>query len=166
MIDMRVRNMFFDRPGVQRAVDKGKRKALAKAGAFVRQMAKQSIRKRKGPSQPGRPPHSHEGSLKRHIYFGYDTQRDSVVIGPARLTKSGDAPHILEFGGRSVAKRNMVVTVVKPGRRQRGRPVRGKRRFIKKGTRLVHLPRPYMGPALQKETPNIPNAFRGCVNDG
>jgi len=76
MIDMRIKHMFFDRPRVVAAVDRTKRKALSRGGAFVRQSAKTSIRKRKGSAPPGKPPRSHEGSLRRLILFGYDRRTD------------------------------------------------------------------------------------------
>ena len=36
MITMRIKDLFFDRPAVAGAVNAGKRKALSKAGAFIR----------------------------------------------------------------------------------------------------------------------------------
>lgn len=92
---------FFDKPAVQKAAGKSSKKALSKAGAFIRTTAKRSIRKRKKISKPGFPPSSHSGELKRLIYFSYDMKNDSVVIGPL-LFKSGDqptVPNVLEFGG-------------------------------------------------------------------
>ena len=53
MINMRIKDMFFDRHVVIAAVDKAKRKVLSKAGAFIRTAAKSSIRKRKGSAPPG-----------------------------------------------------------------------------------------------------------------
>jgi hypothetical protein len=50
--------------------------------------AKRSIRKRKRKALPGQPPSSHEGTLKRFILFAYDTQSDSVFIGPIPLGKA------------------------------------------------------------------------------
>lgn len=82
MITMRIKDMFFDRHVVMAAVGNAKRKVLSKAGAFIRTAAKTSIRKRKGSAPPGAPPHSHEGSLRRLILFGYDKPNDSVVVGP------------------------------------------------------------------------------------
>jgi len=56
MIDMTfqaAKQGFFSREKVKRSVDAGTRKVLSKFGAFVRQRAKTSIRKRKGTSPPG-----------------------------------------------------------------------------------------------------------------
>ena len=107
MINFKASKMFFDSRPVIEKVDKAKRKVLSKFGAQTRQDAKRSIRARKKASSPGQPPSSRTGTLKRHIYFGYDLRNESVVIGPALLTgKQGDAPSILEFGGYAKPKPN------------------------------------------------------------
>ena len=145
MIDMRIKQLFFDRPKVVRAVDKAKRQALSKAGAFIRTRARTSIRKRKRISQPGQPPSSHTGLLRRFILFGYDRQSDSVVVGPVGF-RSSVAPRVLEEGGRT--------RIV---RRRRGR----------KESRVVRVgARPYMAPALEAERDNIPKVWRNSVRQG
>jgi len=144
MIGMVTRRMFFDRPKVVRAVDRGARKVLSKFGAFVRTAARHSIRKRKAVSQPGSPPSSHVGLLRKLIYFGYDPSRRSVVIGPTPLNqKVGDAPAALEHGGTS--------TVVEG--------LRGRRR--KRKVRIAS--RPYMRPAFEHEKPKLPAMWRASV---
>jgi len=147
MIDMRIKSLFFDRPKVHRAVDRGNRRALSRAGAFIRQRARTSIRKRKRTSRPGEPPSSHTGLLRRFILFGYDRQRESVVVGPVGFRRSR-APHVLEFGGRAV---------VESGRSRR----RGRRSQKKRTVRIAA--RPYMRPALEKEKSNLPDVWRNSV---
>ena len=141
MITWRIKDVFFDRQAVISAVDAAKRKVLSKAGAFIRQTAKTSIRKRKGTSQPGQPPFSHEGSLRKFIYFGYDRAADSVVVGPVGF-KNSTAPAVLEHGGATVVER------------------RGKRSAVKIAAR------PYMWPALEKERPKLPLLWRNSVRRG
>ena len=141
MITWRIKDVFFDRQAVISAVDAAKRKVLSKAGAFIRQAAKTSIRKRKGSSQPGQPPFSHEGSLRKFIYFGYDRASDSVVVGPVGF-KNSTAPAVLEHGGATVVVR------------------RGKRAPVKIAAR------PYMWPALEKERPQLPLLWRNSVRRG
>jgi len=137
MIRMVTKQMFFDRKAVTGALDRATRKVLSKFGAFVRTGARHSIRKRKGVSAPGEPPSSHTGLLRNFIFFGYDRDRRSVVIGPQRLNqKVGDAPHALEHGGTS--------TVVEG--------LRGRRR--KRRIRIAA--RPFMGPAFEREKPKLP----------
>lgn len=146
MIDMRIKAMFFDRPKVHRAVDRAKRRNLSKAGAFVRQRARTSIRKRKRSSRPGQPPSSHTGLLRRFILFGYDRQSESVVVGPVGFRRS-KTPRALEFGGR---------TTVETRRRGRGR----KKRTVRIAAR------PYMRPALEKERSQLPAVWRNSIRGG
>ncbi len=145
MVTMQVKTLFFDKQTVLRAVDQAKRAVLSKAGAFIRTTAKHSIRKRKGPAPPGKPPHSHTGLLKRFIFFGYDPASDSVVVGPVGFKRS-TAPHVLEFGGKSEVRY-----------RRRGKVVK---------TRATIAERPYMGPALEKERPKLPKRWAGSVRGG
>jgi len=109
------------------------------------------MRRRKGSAPPGKPPHAHEGSLRRLILFGYDRASDSVVVGPAMLNKPGAAPSVLEFGGK---------TTIKQRRRRAGR------RHVVTKRRVRIEARPYMGPALRKELPNIPKAWANSVRGG
>lgn len=143
---MRITSLFFDRPAVARAVDRAKRGVLSRAGAFIRQRARTSIRSRKGSASPGSPPHSHEGSLRRLILFGYDARSDSVVVGPVGF-RGSVAPRALEFGGR---------TTVAP-----------RRRGAREARRTIRIAaRPYMQPALEKERPRLPALWRDSVRKG
>lgn len=130
---------FFDRETVKRSVDAGTRKVLSKFGAFVRQRAKTSIRRRKGTSPPGGPPHSHVGLLRKFILFGYDPDRKSVVIGPTLTTEGSDAPRLLEHGGETTLET-----------RDGSKPAR-------------YRPRPFMGPAFEAETPQLPALWKNSV---
>lgn len=96
-----IRKAFFDSDAVRKSVDVATRKALSKFGAFVRRRAQSSIRTRKAISQPGATPSGHAGTLKRLIFFSFDTDRKSVVIGPTVFGR-GEAPRLLEEGGVSV----------------------------------------------------------------
>ena len=144
MIGFDVKRMFFDTKTVRSKTDKATRRVLSKFGAFVRQTAKRSIRKRKKTSEPGKPPSSHTGLLKKFIYFGFDVVRRSVVIGPVRLTQKGrgEAPSVLEYGG---------IVTMRPRRRA------GKKR------RANIRPRPFMGPAMEKEKQQLPALWRDSV---
>ena len=140
MIGMVTKSMFFDTAKVKKAVSSGTRKVLSKFGAFVRTAARHSIRKRKAVSEPGSPPSSHVGLLRKLIYFGYDPSRKSVVIGPTPLHGTAEAPPLLEYGGRA---------------RRRGR----------KGRNVMasYRARPFMGPAFEKEKPKLPAMWRDSV---
>ena len=167
-ITMKMKELFFDRPKVRAAMNAATRKALSRAGAFVRTRAKSSIRKapylkrktrgksrsdfRRSSSKPGNPPFSQVGTLKRFLFFAYDPASESVIVGPARITRSTDAPHTLEFGGRAMIK---LKPLPKWWRKPKKRRPLSKRVFIKK--------RPYMLPALQKEAPNFPKLWANSI---
>ena len=138
---IRFKDYFFDSAKVIKRTDRATRRALSKFGAFVRRTSKQSIRKRKKTSAPGKPPSSHTGLLKKFIFFGYDARNKSVVIGPERLSqnKRGDAPSVLEYGGSIKVKR------------------RGQNRSVK------IKQRPFMGPAFEKEKQNLPSIWKNSI---
>lgn len=145
MITMRVKDVFFDRAVVTRSVDRARRRTLSKVGAFVRTAARTSIRKRKGSAPAGKPPYSHEGSLRRLILFGYDRSSDSVIVGPVGFRNSV-APSALEHGGSTVVK--------------------SRRRGQRKSMRVKIAARPYMAPALERESPKLPLLWRNSVRRG
>jgi len=98
---------FFSAERVAKRMDAGRRKALARAGAYVRRTAANSIKRARRdadgsfrPSPPGQPPRSRSGLLKRFLLFSYDDRSGSVFVGPVRISSlGGQAPPLLEFGG-------------------------------------------------------------------
>jgi len=139
-VAMKMKAMFFDHKKVRSATDRAARKVLSRFGAFVRTAARSSIRKRKAISEPGQPPSSHVGTLRRLIFFGYDTGRRSVVIGPTPFGSTAEAPPLLEYGGRARRK----------DRRGRVRTA-------------TYRPRPFMGPAFEQEKPRLPALWAASV---
>ncbi len=134
-----MKNMFFDRKKIKDKVDARSRKILSKFGSFVRKTARRSIRKRKRSSAPFQPPSSHKGTLKKHIYFGYDMERRSVVIGPVRVpTRINSSKTLpgLEYGGRID--------------------------LLRGGTANIK-PRPFMEPAFQRELPKVPTMWADSI---
>ena len=144
MIRFEITKLFFDKKTVRDKVDIGTRRVLSRFGAFVRRTARNSIRKRKKTSQPGSPPSSHTGLLKKFIFFGYEPANRNVVIGPVRLSQNGrgKAPSLLEYGGTTTVE-------------HRGNPRKRKRARVR--------PRPFMGPAFEKEQPKLPAMWRDSV---
>lgn len=97
----------FDRimPAVERAAFKN----VGHAAAAIRKDAIASIEEAEGPSEPGRPPHTHTakttrsgktrlGHLPRAITFHHDKASMSAVIGP-RESVVGEAGSAHELGG-------------------------------------------------------------------
>jgi len=135
---MEIKSLFLDRPKVGKAVDRTTRRVLGRFGAFVRRGARSSIRPRKKVSTPGSPPSSHEGSLKRLIFFGLEPKKRSVVIGPVPF-KEGLAPEILEYGGTTTLERD------------------------DKKVKAHFRGRPFMGPAFEAEQPKLPSMWRDAI---
>jgi hypothetical protein len=138
MITMRIKEMFFDRAAVIRAVAPAKIRVLSKAGAFIRKAAQTSMRYRKRASKPGQPPSAHKehgALLRKLVFFGYDSSADSVVVGPV-AAKRGEAPNLNEFGGTA-------------------------RRF---GRTVTYPQRAFMAPALAKEEPKLPSYWSNSVH--
>jgi hypothetical protein len=157
---------FFDAKIVTNAADKATKKALSKAGAFVRTTAKSSLRYAKKSAMPGQPPKVHRGGsmgyqrtttnkktgvsktrsvspLKELLFFAYVESSKSVVIGPrdfkGAAKRSYKVPTIMELGG----------TVVQ---------LRGK-----KTVTATYKGNPFMRPALAKESPKFAGLFANTV---
>ena len=151
-----VKKLFFTEEAVIHAMDAVTRRALSRFGAFVRQTARHSIHSRDGVSAPGRPPHSHTGLLKRFIFFSYDPGSRSVVIGPARLNGygQGEAPALLEYGGRTTWSHLKQVGWYGSSRAPKYERVQAS---------VYVRPRPYMGPAFEKEKAKLPEIWRNSI---
>ena len=165
---VRFSQFFTDRSGrVIQAIDRAKRRTFSKAGSFVMTTARRSIRPRKSSSPPGSPPSSHDGSLRRGIFFGYDRMRDSVIVGPSldfskRLPGGKTQPEVLEFGGSVPGRGRLIAIDDGTGRDSSGRFTSGKKWMRAKG-RLRYKARPFMRPALEKEAPGFPELWADAV---
>ncbi|MEM6468280.1 MAG: hypothetical protein AAF802_01840 [Planctomycetota bacterium] len=104
------RSNFFDGEKIRAQLERKERRALSRVGAFVRRRMRSKIRRRKRASKPGQAPSSHTNGFAslRTIFFAYDKDRSSVVIGPVllnqrKLTSIGPVnqtvPELLEFSG-------------------------------------------------------------------
>lgn len=143
------RQSFFDSKKVRKAMSRAKRRALSRAGAFVRRRARSSLRRSKKSSQPGDPPRVHvKGPSLKSILFYYDTNSEATIVGPIKFNAKqtnvrparGTVPGLLEHGGIALVRE-------RSGGRWRERRVKVE-------------PRPFMVPALEKESPNFPKLFR------
>jgi hypothetical protein len=167
---------------VLKAMDKATRRNLSRFGAFVRRRAQTSIRYRTKPSQAGQPPSAHRSLMRTKtnkrtgatrkqqvsplrdlIYFGYDAQAQTVIVGPALFAASRQAktglhtiPETLEKSGMST------VTEAMSGGRWRllyslelaqrtTRPTR------KRAVRIAA--RSFMAPALAAELPKLASLY-------
>jgi hypothetical protein len=136
----KVKTLFFDKPAVVAAVDKATRKVLNRIGGMIRLTARRSIKKApngKSASKPGKPPLSHTGLLRNYIYYSFDPQARSVVVGPVALRAKGkNVPHTLEYSGNT--------------------KIRNKN---------IHIAaRPYMGPALAVNKSRMAAVWKNSVH--
>jgi ribosomal protein L44E len=140
----------FTRRTAKKSIKKARQKKISELTDEERKSwrRRQAIGKRKGfkakrplaPSRPGEPSRARTGLIKKHIYFMFDPLKRSVVIGPARLSKSTEAPRVLEYGG---------TTKTSSG------PDTGKRITID--------PRPTMQLAYQQEQPKLAQMWKDSV---
>ncbi len=97
------------------------------------------------PSSPGEAPRQGpDDTLRRFIFYVYDPQKQSVVIGAARLsgTEDPDAPETLEHGGSAEITYG---------------PDKGK------GKRIRVEARPHTTPAYEKMKPKLSQLWRNRV---
>lgn len=169
MVVAQVKSLFFDRAAVVRAVGKGAAQAMKKAGAFIRRRAQTSMPyRKKGSSAPGRPPFahtSHGAKLRKLLFYSYDPNQKTVVIGPVSLpngsTVGQTVANLMEFGGRVVRRRK----AFKLGAGRKATPAQAAayRAGLKSGSiaqpikpaivtyNATYPPRPFMGPAFSAE---------------
>ena len=98
----------FDGAKIKRATQYAAFRNLGHAGAIVRKVASQSIRKGKKPSAVGTAPHTKQGALKKGILYAVEAGGKRVVIGSsaALVGPSGGAhEHGGEFRGDRYPKR-------------------------------------------------------------
>ncbi len=155
------RNAFYGRLLFARVAE-ANRRVFGRFGGYVRKVAKTSIKKapqvdvttgkRLGPgrrrkgvvtrddvSQPDSPPFAHVGRIGQRLFFAYDPQTQSEVIGPEPYGQN--TLRELEEGG--------VITIGPRGRR--------------KGRRVTLRRRPFMLPAFRLGLEQLPGWYRDSV---
>ena len=190
LVNIKVTQLFFDRPRVTRAVDRAKRQALSKSGAAIRVNAKRAM---EASARVGR---IAESSLPKDLrerrmrVNKIRSKKGQRRLRPLRKSsRPGEAPAaprssplnkltFFSYDPRSdsvvvgpVGFRNSTApnTLEFGGRatvtRRRRRPRNDGKRVIE--SRRVRIEaRPYMGPALKKELPGIPRAWSNSVRGG
>jgi len=155
---------FLDRAEVQRKLGVARVRALSRQGAFVRRRARTDVlRRRKRVSLPGGAPSIHSKNATvtlRNVLFFYDSQTDSVVVGPVKLnqfnrnSRSSSAvsvPALLEFGGSINIDEERRIGSQGPWFRRDMRSQRQRSNREYRTRRATYRPRPFMATALQRE---------------
>jgi len=174
---------------VRKAAKRGTITSLGHAGAYVRGIAKRSIKISPVYAPPGHPPHSRKGRLKHGIVYAVEKSRAAVLIGPT-YSAVGKIARTHEFGGTEPPKKlrgrranwKLEVGGFGPIRigpagpefarlvteRQVARakeiaatlpPGRGARTI----PRRRYPKRPFMGPALMRSKERLPKKWQGSV---
>jgi hypothetical protein len=163
-----VKEWFFDGAAVAGRVEAQKRKRLSQAGAYVRRTARTLLRRKKT-SAPGQPPATHgpEPNL-RTVLFAYDPQAESLVVGPVKLPQvaivhgnRSTVPELMERGGIATIYEERYRGQLRWRRRDMRRNRRPEKEYRRR--RAVYQPRPFMGPALDRERTKLPELFRNCI---
>jgi len=178
---------------VLRKAKAGSIKSLGHAGAYIRGIAKRSIKVSKDPAPPGHQPHTRKGRLKKAIFYGVERERQGVVIGPT-VSEVGRIGHTHEFGGTEPPKKRKsrkanfrldvgghgpidveggkpVVVQLKTDRQvARAREVAGSLPPSMGGPESKrprkYPPRPFMGPALEISKARLPRLWANSVRGG
>ena len=112
MITFRMAQIEVDDDLVLDLIEQSKGRSLRRVGFATRQTAMESIVDGAGPSQPGSPPNSHTGVLRRSIRYEYDQITSTMTAGPILLSRrSRDAVEAMESGGQSYDVRGRIVRV-------------------------------------------------------
>jgi len=93
---------------VKKAAQTGSFRSLGHASAFLFRVARNSIKRRKTASLPGRSPNTQTGHLKRVIRYEAATDRKSYTIGPVNQYAQTIWDN-LEFGGTIKPRRMLAV---------------------------------------------------------
>jgi hypothetical protein len=166
-VDAKIKDLFFDRPAVLRAVDRAKLKYLRGAGALTMTIARRSVRtgtaRKSAPTagvtrrrrkakvrqaQPNKPPFSRTKRFRKSILFHYDAATNSMVVGPEKLNED-PSPRAFEEGG------TYPIWVRIP--KGQGRPAQKIR------TRGTYRKFPTMQPALAIAEPRLPKLWQDTV---
>ena len=184
MIQVRTR-VRFDEARVKKKVQAANFRSLGHAAATIRLTAKRSIRKRKKPSNPGSPPSTQTGMLRRVLRYEVNRDREEAVIGPVNEI-AGRLWNLHEFSGVVTKRRKLKRRRFRVG--QHG-PIRASvpGKFVRtllqtaaqanRATRLVeeenerrgaskprrYPKRPFMKPALQANQSRLPKFWRDSV---
>lgn len=148
MVGFQKQQFFFDRQKVIAAVGRAEAKNLSRAGSFIRRTARSSLRRRQKAAPAGQPPSVHTQdrvATLKNIWFVFEPRQRSVVVGPLKLNGSRlrgsnrkTIPSLHEVGGTAVVG-------------------------TKKRRRAKYAPRPFMGPAMERELPKFAGLWANSV---
>jgi hypothetical protein len=178
---------------VVRAAKAGSIQSLGRAGAYIRGIARRSIKVSPNPAPAGHPPHTRKGRLKNAVFYSVEKGQERVVIGPT-VSEMGRVGHTHEFGGteppkkRKGRKANWKLEVGGHGpiKIESGKPVvvplKTEKQVAQAKEIVASLPpslggppstksrrypaRPFMGPALEVSKARLSRIWANTVKGG
>jgi hypothetical protein len=164
---------------------------LRQAGAYIRGVARKSIKISPKYAPPGKPPRSRKGRLKDAIVFSVESDRQQVVVGPT-ATEIGQIGRTHERGGteppklKKARKSNWKLEVgghgpIRDGSKGTGFAKLKTQAQVERAKELApaieakssqtqvqtkarkYPPRPFMGPAFNIAKERLPRLWAGSV---
>lgn len=135
---------------------------VKKAGLYVRKIAVNSIRHRRGTSRPGSPPRSHDNRRMMQRIFSVPNATATVThVGPYAMGHDAiPVPALHEFG-LAVTRTLWEPRAGQPNRNSKGKFVRVPRVQV---TRMVNYPeRSFMRRAKRIAMPKLPEMWRNSI---
>ena len=156
--------IFVETERISKAKNRSIDGSIIRQLAYLRGTARKSLRRRKKPSPPGKPPSVHStdpvATLKA-ILFVYDKNDMSGIVGPrktnssyARRTLTRPLPSVMETGGTLTIEEKLVELGPAHGYKKYWYRTDRRRRSYKRKQDILRIrrvkiaARPFMGPAL------------------
>lgn len=98
---VKTKTSFITAREMRKKAAPGTIKSLRRAAAYLRGVARRLVRRSRRPSQPGKPPHTRNGALKRSIFYVVEGRGifSRALIGPT-FTGVGRIMLAHEYGDR------------------------------------------------------------------
>lgn len=163
---------FFDSEKVLKEVKYAERRALSKAGAYVRRAARDRLRKRKSSAGPGESPNVHvSGMGLRQIFFFYDWNEGTVIIGPigygTQPHSNVTVPELMEKGGTVQIRvtAGLLSRLYRQGQYDSSAMEAHGALVSKKGqiVTLNYDPHPFMKPAREEVEPDMADFWHDSI---
>lgn len=156
----------FNRKVIKQNWKRMHKRPMTRAGLLVRQIARRSIKVRKGnkPSPKGVPPRSRAASKPYKLIFSVTNNfATRVIVGPVRFGKQSGVttPELHEFG-KSATRTIITRKGVKQGRTTKGRFKKIQTVMVR--ARVKYPKRATMRPALKVARPKLPALWKNSFS--
>lgn len=173
-IEAKVSKIKWEQKRIEKANHRCAARGVRESLGFIATRAKtKELRRKKGPSEAGKPPHVHTRKALSVIRYEYDYHALTGVVGPViqhrsdgKAKNQSTVPATLEYGGSYSIKEHWQQF---GNSKTEGRWVRTTRANSRSGKKLRHRtrritikPRPFIRPALKFEMQagNLNEAFK------